>query len=159
MSKKLSRTTAMLLLCAGIFITLTFTAGAGENHEGKEHNHDHASPSKGGGNSPLLEEMQILDNVFREVVSAVALGEGRRVEQALQSMHGTMEKTHEGVHHGTVKLAKNADKLETFVQMDREFHGGIEKLEAAAKKNDQLAMVTLSKGLLDNCVKCHRMFR
>jgi len=159
MSGKMSRTTALLMLCAGMVMTLTLTAGAADDHEGKEHKHEHGPSAKSESANPLIEEMRILDNVFREVVSAVALGDGERVYDALHSMHGTMEKTHEGVHHGTVKLVKNADKLETFVTMDKEFHGELDKLAAAAKKNDQQAMLTLSKGLLDGCVKCHGMFR
>ncbi|MDH4163888.1 MAG: hypothetical protein OEW15_14550 [Nitrospirota bacterium] len=155
------------LLCAGLFL-FALSAGAGHDHdaehkqESKEHKstHGHGAPaaSKGGGN-PLIEEMQILDGVFRDVVSAVSLGDGQRVYHALHSMHGTMEKTHEGVHHGTVKLTKNADKLETFVKMDKEFHGELENLAAAAKKNDQQKMLTITKGLLDGCVRCHGMFK
>lgn len=157
--KKTGRTKGFLLLCAALFIMSALTAVAGDEHQGKEHDHQHGSPAKGRSANPLIEEMQVLDGVYREVVSAVSLGDGERVEHALHSMHGTMEKTHEGVHHGTVKLTKNADKLETFVKMDKEFHGKLEKLAAAAKKNDQQGMLALSKGLLDDCVKCHGMFR
>ena len=148
------------LLCAGLFL-FAITAGAGHDHD-MEHKsmHDHGAPAESkAGNNPLIEEMQILDGVFREVVSAVSLGDGPRVYSALHSMHGTMEKTHEGVHHGTVKLTKNADKLDAFVNMDKEFHGELEKLAEAAKKNDQQTMLTLAKGLLDGCVKCHGMYR
>ena len=159
MMAKKRRTAAILLLCASIFITMTLTAVAQEGREGKEHKHEHGSTSKGDDANPLIEEMQILDNVFREVVSAVSIGNSGRVTHALHAMQGTMEKTHEGVHHGTVKLTKNADKLETFVKMDKEFHGELEKLAEAAKKNDQQAMLSLSKGLLDGCVKCHGMFK
>jgi len=91
---------------------------------------------------------------FASHLGGVARRRGAR-DHALHSMHGTMEKTHEGVHHGTVKLTKNADKLTTFVKMDKEFHEELETLAAAAKKNDQQAMLSLSKGLLDGCVKCH----
>jgi hypothetical protein len=160
MLKKRDRTTAFLLLCAGLLITSALTAVAGDEHQGKEHDRRHGSSATGRSANPLIEEMQVLDGVYREVVSAVSLGDGERVEHALHSMHGTMEKTHEGVRHGgTVKLTKNADKLETFVKMDKEFHGKLEKLAAAAKKNDQQGMLALSKGLLDGCVKCHGMFR
>lgn len=176
MFERRDRMKLLLLLCAGLFLTATISIGAGHDHEEaaptheckehkmncKEHQHmhDHAAhaESKGSGN-PLIEEMNILDGVFREVVSAVSLGDGQRVYKALHSMHGTMEKTHEGVHQGTVKLTKNADKLETFVKMDKDFHEELEKLASAAKKNDQQAMLSLSKGLLDGCVKCHGMFR
>jgi hypothetical protein len=162
MFKKKGRTSAYLLLCAGLFLTTTAAAAARDDHEHMEHKHmhEHAVPagSKVDGN-PLIVEMRSLDEVFREVVSAVSLGDGRRVDHALHSMHGTMEKTHEGVRHGTVKIPKNADKLDTFVKMDKDFHGELEKLASAVEKNDQQAMLSLTKGLLDGCVRCHGMFR
>ena len=151
--------TAAHLLCAGMFLMFALAAAAGGDHEGIPPAHKHAESAKVGGADPLIEEMRILDSVFREVVSAVAIGDSERVVQALQSMHGTMEKTHEGVHHGTVKMRKNADKRETFITMDKNFHAELEALGAVAKRNDQQAMLTLSKDLLDRCVKCHGMFR
>ena len=124
--------------------------------------HDHGkmkiAPAASGPN-PLIEEMVTLDEVFREVVSAVALGDGRRVHQALESMHGAMEKTHEGVHAGTVRTPKNADKIGEFVRMDKEFHDKLESLAQAAHKNDLKNMVLLTQQLLDECVRCHSMFR
>lgn len=159
MAYKTGRTAALLLLCAGMVMSLTLTAAASDKHEEKGHMHEHGSASKSSVANPLIEEMRLLDTVYRDVVSAVSLGDGERVYHALHSMHGTMEKTHEGVHHGTVKLTKNADKLETFVKMDKGFHGELDKLATAAKKNDQQAMLTISKGLLDGCVNCHVMFR
>lgn len=111
------------------------------------------------GANPLNEEMVKLDHVFREVVSGVALDDADRVRQAVESMHGAMEKTHEGVHHGTVRLPKNADRLEDFVRQDVLFHGDLEKLATAAGKNDREAMLLVTKRLLDQCVACHREFR
>jgi cytochrome c556 len=109
--------------------------------------------------NPLMEEMVILDGVFREVVSAVSLGDGARVRKALESMHGTMEKTHEGLHSGSVKIPRNSDRLSDFVRMDKEFHGNLEALAQAAHANDQQAMLAMTKKLLDGCVNCHRTFR
>jgi len=124
------------------------------------HPHEsHPSVASGKGANPLVEEMIILDNVFREVVSAVAMGDGERVQKALHSMHGTMEKTHAGVHEGTVKIPKNADREKEFVQLDKEFHQDIEGLAEAGTKNDQEKMLILTKKLLDGCVNCHRDFR
>jgi hypothetical protein len=116
----------------------------------EEHNH---------GTNPLLEEMVMLDGVFRDVVSAVAMNDGKRVHAALERMHGAMEKTHAGVHHGTVKLRKNAHRLNEFVERDKEFHKKLERLAHAAQDNDQTAMVALTKQLLDDCIACHRDFR
>lgn len=111
------------------------------------------------GDNPLREEMVTLDAVFREVVSGVSLGDGARVHQALEAMHGTMEKTHEGVHRGTVKVPKNAARVKEFVDLDKQFHARLETLATAAHKNDQPAMLKLTKELLDGCVQCHRTFR
>lgn len=109
--------------------------------------------------NPLIEEMISLDRVFQGVVSGVSLGDGRRVHDALHAMHGTMEKTHAGVESGTVKLQKNADKLNEFVRLDKDFHADLERLAVAAHGNDWDRMLTLTKKLMDGCVNCHRQFR
>ena len=111
------------------------------------------------GKNPLMEEMVILDSAFREVVSAISLGDGARVNTALESMHGTMEKTHEGLHSGAVKIPRNSDRVNDFVQMDKDFHRDLEALAQAARDNDQPAMLTMTKKLLDGCVNCHKTFR
>ncbi|MBZ0157767.1 MAG: hypothetical protein K8I29_16345 [Alphaproteobacteria bacterium] len=115
--------------------------------------HDHSGPN------PLMEEMLLLDTAFREVVSAVALGDGERVHKALHSMHGTMEKTHKGVHAGSVVIPKNAHRINEFVAMDKEFHQTLEKLAEGAHRNDRKEMLSLTKRLLDGCVQCHQTFR
>jgi hypothetical protein len=127
-------------------------AGEYKQEQSEQHKHEH-------GGNPLIEEMVALDAVFRDVVSAVAMSDGHRVHEALETMHGTMEKTHAGVKHGTVTLKKNADRLNEFVEQDKQFHGKLEDLAKAAHKNDGSAMVSLTKDLLDRCVKCHRDFR
>lgn len=121
--------------------------------------HLHSHPSAGQKENPLLEEMAILDTVFREVVSAVSLGEGERVRAALEGMHGTMEKTHAGAHEGTVVLRRNAGRMAEFVALDRAFHGKLEELAEAGGTNDWERMLTLTRELLNRCVECHRTFR
>jgi cytochrome c556 len=115
-------------------------------------------PADGQGN-PLIEEMVILDKVFRDVVSGVAVGDGEAVHKALHAMHGTMEKTHEGVHAGAVKIPRNADRIEEFVALDKRFHQDLEALAHAAHAHDQEKMLGLTKQLLDACVRCHQRFR
>lgn len=129
-------------------------------HEQGSHQEEGKSPvHEGHGTSPLIEEMVRLDAVFRDVVSGVALGDGKRVHEAIETMHGAMEKTHEGVHHGAVTLRKNAHRLDEFIALDKQFHKKLERLGRAAHKNDQAAMVSLTKQLLEGCVRCHRDFR
>jgi hypothetical protein len=149
----------MVSIFAGIAITGVISASAygGSGHDEKHHHSGEEKHEQAG--NPLIEEMVALDAVFRDVVSAVAVNDGLRVHEALEKMHGTMEKTHEGVHHGTVTLKKNADRLKEFVEQDKQFHGKLEDLAKAAHRNDGNAMLTLTKDLLDRCVRCHRDFR
>ena len=157
----MSRTAIYLLIGASIAV-LSFAPFAKSDQDEKQHvtEHMHGSPAghEHGGN-PLIAEMVALDTVFRDVVSGVAMGDGKRVHETLEKMHGTMEKTHEGVRHGTVTLKKNADRMKDFVEQDKQFHAKLEDLARAAHKNDGNAMLTLTKDLLDRCVKCHRDFR
>ena len=152
------RSSTVILLVMGLVATvfLAQAAFAGNDHDEKHHTSEHKHEH---GGNPLIEEMVELDAVFRNVVSGVAMNDGHRVHGALEKMHGTMEKTHEGVKHGTVTLKKNANRMSEFVEQDKQFHGKLEDLATAAHKNDSSAMLTLTKELLDRCVKCHRDFR
>jgi len=148
--RKLVLFPAVLLL-----IALPATLKAEEHHHAGHTDTGSASQAA----NPLIDEMLKLDAAFREIVSAVAVSDGARVHQALESLHGAMEKTHEGVHAGTVKIPKNAGRVKEFVAMDKAFHAKLETLAAAAHKSDQHAMVKLTKELLDGCVRCHSQFR
>ena len=143
--------TVLAVLCSTI---VPMTSSSGEEHR----HHATTGEAEHGGN-PLLEEMVKLDAVFRDVVSGVALGNGARVHRALESMHGTMEKTHEGVHRGTVKIPRNGNRVKEFVSLDKQFHYKLEELAHAAHTSDQNAMLKLTKELLEGCVQCHRTFR
>lgn len=163
MSRK-SRWISLIFTGIAASAIVTLSAFGGSDHDEKHHSseHKHGSLSQGThehGVNPLIEEMVALDAVFRDVVSAVAMSDGHRVHEALEKMHGTMEKTHAGVKHGTVTLKKNADRLKDFVEQDKQFHGKLEDLAKAAHKNDTGSMLALTKDLLDRCVRCHRDFR
>ncbi len=147
-------------LAAGMaFIILLMGTGIPSFSTAAHDMHLHAHGGTGAGNNPLIEEMMILDDVFRRVVSAVSLGQGEKVNEALESMHGTMEKTHRGVHEGAVKIPKNPEREKEFVDLDKAFHEDLERLADAGRKNDQDTMLLLTKKLLDGCVNCHRTFR
>ncbi len=150
-----------LLIPLGLGIAAAFVAcfpvyGANEPADSHHHQAQHMGEAAG---NPLIEEMVALDSVFRDVVSAVAVSDGHRVLEAVEKMHGAMEKTHEGVRHGTVTLKKNANRLNEFIEQDKQFHGRLEDLANAAHRNDGNAMLFVTKDLLDRCVKCHRDFR
>ncbi len=143
------------LFILALLSCLSVSTAFGQEH----HAHPNAKEKPDSAADPLVEEMIKLDSVFRDVVSAVALNDANRVLTAIHSMHGAMEKTHEGVHQGTVRIPRNADRIEDFVRQDRQFHADLQKLGHAAGKNDADGMVRLTKKLLDECVACHRMFR
>ncbi|MBS1128095.1 MAG: hypothetical protein H6Q96_475 [Nitrospirae bacterium] len=156
------RTFLSILMGMAAVAVLSLTAIGNSEHDEHQHAVDPEYPAQGTHEqvaNPLIEEMVALDAVFRDVVSGVAMGDGKRVHEALEKMHGTMEKTHEGVRHGTVTLKKNANRLKEFVEQDKEFHGKLEELAKAVHRNDGNAMLSLTKALLDGCVRCHRDFR
>jgi cytochrome c556 len=152
----MNRKTSFIIIGAAASILIALAASGESTRDDMQHaselKHEH-------GDTPLIEEMVALDRVFRDVVSAVAVNDSNRVHEALEKMHGAMEKTHDGVKHGTVTLKKNANRLKDFVEQDKQFHGKLEDLAGAAHKNDGSAMLSLTKELLDRCVKCHREFR
>lgn len=147
------RTFLKAAVISALFISVTpFTAASADHSQHKAAK----SPASSGA---LVEEMKALDAVFREVVSAVALGDGHRVHQALETMHGKMEKTQEALHAGEVKLRKNASKAAEFEKMDKAFHADLESLATAAHKGDRQKMTAVTKKLLDGCVSCHNQFK
>lgn len=158
----MKKKTVLKIVASAMILSLAGVPAVFSAQDDHSHHHD-TSKADGGktasGADPLIEEMIKLDGVFREVVSGVALGDGARVHKALETMHGAMEKTHEGVHAGTVKLKKNADRLEEFVRLDKSFHNDLETLAHASHENDSQKMLSLTKKLLDGCINCHQTFR
>ena len=153
MRKKTVRIVVSALFVSGFLLPQLLDAGQDEHqHAQQELQQQHSE-------NPLLEEMSMLDSAFREVVSAVSLGEGKRVHVALETLHGTMEKTHAGVRSGTVRIPKNAERTAEFVRMDTDFHGDLEALAQAAHTGNQKDMLSITKKLLDGCVSCHQTFR
>lgn len=109
--------------------------------------------------NPLLEEMQTLDSAFKEIVSAVATGEGDRVYKALESTQGLREKTHHAIESGMIRLPKNQHRIKEFLRLDMKFHTELRLLSKAARKNNQRKMLVLTNKLLEGCVNCHRVFK
>ena len=145
-----------------LFSALLFFAGvpqlAFSQHPAHAPHPMHATTVQSGTN-PLIEEMMTLDRAFRDIVSAVSLGETDAVHKVIESMHGAMEKTHEGVSVGTVTLRKNADRATEFKTMDLAFHAKLEALDRAAHHKNQKEMLRITKLLLEGCVQCHTKFR
>ena len=125
-----------LTLFSAILLLAAIPTPAFSQHPTHAPHSAHATTVQSGAN-PLIEEMLTLDRAYRDIVSAVALGDTDAVHKALETMHGTMEKTHEGIHAGTVTLHKNADHITEFKTMDIAFHAKLEALSRAAHHKNQ----------------------
>ena len=145
--------------CMILFSAILFLASVPRPAFAQHDTHSHPSQATLPGTNPLIEEMMTLDGVYREVVSAVALGDSARVHRALESMHGSMEKTHEGIHAKVVTLPENGKQMKKFIAMDRDFHEELESLDRAAVRKNQREMLRITKHLLERCVSCHQIFR
>lgn len=140
-----------------LFIFALLTAGIVSGHQG--HSLQSLGSTTNSAQDPLIEEMTALDSAFRDIVSAIALGNNEQVRKALESMHGAMEKTHVGIHAGTVTLRKNASRIKEFIERDQAFHEKLEALDRAARHENEREMLRITKQLLDGCVQCHQRFR
>lgn len=109
--------------------------------------------------NPLIEEMRQLDSSFKEIVSAVIIGDGGRVHKAIEAMHGRMERTQEAVLSGEVKVPKNPGRVKEFIALDKEFHSNLERLAHSAEAGSRPKMLLYTKKLIDGCVRCHAIFK
>lgn len=108
--------------------------------------------------NPLLDEMTVLDNAIREIVSAVATGDGARVSKALEPVYEARKKTLEAIRSGSLKLPKNGDRVEDFIRRDDSYHAQLSALDRAGQRDDREAMLMITKQLMEGCVSCHRTF-
>lgn len=109
--------------------------------------------------SPVKAEMLMLDRAYRDIVSAVALGDSDGVLKAVQSVEASFEKTAKAMEAGTIVLPRNQERIKEFEKMDKEFHKNLEQLAEAAKKKNKSNTLKITKRLIDGCIKCHQSFR
>lgn len=141
-----------LLLC---FLGILVQSVAGPPNDPQKAQNPQAAMAQ----NSLRDGMLALDSGFRDVVSAVALGDGEKVLTAARAMHDAREKTAEGLRAGTVVLRKNAQRDKEYLDMDRRFHDKLEALERAARHTNQREMQRITHLLLSGCVNCHKIFR
>jgi len=124
----------------------------------EEHQH-HVQGSQSVSANPLINEMTTLNTAYRDIVSAVALDDNAGVRKSIETMHGSMERSHAGMNSGTVTLPKNAARIKEFIERDRKFHDRLEALDRAARHDNKRELLRITKQLLDGCVQCHQTFR
>ena len=117
------------------------------------------SKNEGGSNVPLITSMDSLDHSIRDIVSATIVGDGKRTLAALDPVYGTMDLVYAAIKSGTVILKRNAEKQAEFRGLQEEFQSHLQKLRDAAKNNNWELMTAQTKGIIDNCVRCHQEFK
>ena len=120
--------------------------------------HGHAPLAPVTGN-PLRDEMLDLQAAFHTLNEGVILGRTDDVEEAFHKVHARRMATEAALEAGTLRLPRNADKLEAFVERDRAFHTLLESTLKAAAANDQPQLRARSSELMDACVSCHAEYR
>lgn len=124
--------------------------------------HAHATPPAGSpddAKNPVQVEMRTLERALATAPASFAAADIRPFEHQLHAVHAAKEKTEEAFHHGTYRLPKNADKLDRFRQLDKEFHAALEKLAEHASKNELAPAATAYGNVLSACNGCHSEFR
>lgn len=111
--------------------------------------------------NPLLVEMMLVNKAYRDIVSAVAIEDSAAIVKAIEGLESSQaaKATAAALKAGQLKTPKNPDKMKEFKRMDDEFHGNLKALHEAAKADKQPKIRTITKKLLDGCVKCHEQFR
>lgn len=113
------------------------------------------------GNMAFNEKMIRLNRAFRDITTAVVIGDGERVEKVLDSLNsaGVMEKSRDAIRKGQITLKKNPEKIQEFIQFDQELQQNLEALLQAAKIDNEQKMAAITKKIIDNCVNCHTLFK
>ena len=104
-------------------------------------------------------EMRLLDAAYKNLLDAILLDTPEAIEPPFHEVHRAKMATEKALHAGKVKLPKNGDKLDEFVEMDEAFHGKLKKLLGAARKKDRKGIQDSAHEILDSCVQCHTRFR
>ena len=147
-------TTSTIALC----FTLSASGWAAEEH--KHGGHDqHTAVEAAPAEDAVKHEMRLLDAAYKNLLDSILLDTPEAIEAPFHEVHRAKMATEKALHAGKVKLPKNGDKLDEFVEMDEAFHGKLKKLLGAARKKDRKGIQDSAHEILDSCVQCHTRFR
>jgi len=104
-------------------------------------------------------EMRLLDAAYKNLLDSILLDTPEAIEPPFHDVHRAKMATEKALHAGKVKLPKNNDKLDEFIEMDEAFHGKLKKLLGAAREKDRRGIQESAHEILDSCVQCHTRFR
>ena len=104
-------------------------------------------------------EMRLLNAAYKNLLDSILLDTPEAIEAPFHDVHRAKMATEKALKAGKVKLPKNGDKLDEFVEMDEAFHGKLKKLLGAARKQDRKGIKNSVHEIVDACVECHSRFR
>lgn len=143
----------MKVLARLAFVVLLF--GCKEDHHERAPIADASTSSLG----PVKNEMHLLTAALQTAVASIGAGDVLAVEQELRRVDEAKEATESAIHEGRYRPPKNGDKLDRFRELDEAFHGDLERLADASRRNDVPATASALGVVLQRCDGCHGEFR
>ena len=148
-----------IITASTIALSLILVA-SGWAQEDQHAGHDkHSSADSASAENAVIHEMRLLDKAFKNLIDSLLLDTPEAIEAPFHDVHRAKMATEKALKAGKVKLPKNGDKLDEFVEMDEAFHGKLKKLLGAARKKDRKGIQDSAHEILDSCVQCHSRFR
>ncbi len=148
-----------IITASTIALSLTLAA-SGWTQEDEHAGHDkHPAANSVPAENALIHEMRLLDKAFKNLIDSLLLDTPEAIEAPFHDVHRAKMATGKALKAGKVKLPKNGDKLDEFVELDEAFHGKLKKLLGAAGKKDRKGIEASAHAILDSCVQCHSKFR
>ncbi len=109
--------------------------------------------------NPVQHEMRLLENAMHAMLSGIARGDVRAAPAAFADVDRAKQATEAALESGRYVPARNADQLAAFRELDEAFHGDLERMLAAAARNDVPATAEAFGSVMRRCQPCHAAFR
>lgn len=110
-------------------------------------------------NNAIKAEMILLDKAFKNAIDGLILNKPEIIEHPFHEVHAAKMATEKAIKKGDVRLPKNGDKMEEFIQMDEVFHDKLRTLLRATRKKDMGEVKNAINDIMDGCVECHNKYR
>ena len=148
-----------IIKASTIALFLTFAASGWAQEDQHAGHGKHSSGDSAPAENAVKHEMRLLDKAFKNLIDSLLLDTPEAIETPFHEVHRAKMATEKALKAGKVKLPKNGDKLDEFVEMDEAFHGKLKKLLGAVRKQDSKGIQVSVHDILDGCVQCHSRFR
>ncbi|MDT8317081.1 MAG: hypothetical protein RQ824_03685 [bacterium] len=148
-----------IITASTIALSLCLTSSGWAKEDGHVTLDRHSAADSAPAENAVKHEMQLLDKAFKNLMDSLLLDTPEAIEAPFHDVHRAKMETGKALKADKVKLPKNGDKLDEFVEMDEAFHGKLKKLLGAARKKDRKEIQDSAHEILDGCLQCHNKFR